>query len=98
MNSYEIESKLRDKADKWELHNLQNENRELKSQIHDLERKIGNLEGTNSNKNYLLDRLLNLLAENISLNEISKPFLTASSAGIEHTFETIGCCAMIASA
>lgn len=71
MNSYEIESKLRDKADKWELHNLQNENRELKSKIHDLERKIGNLEGVNSNKNYMLDRLLNLLAENVSLNEIS---------------------------
>lgn len=71
MNYYEIESKLRDKADKWELHNLQNENRELKSQIHDLERKIGNFEGANSNKNYLLDRLLNLLAENMSLNEIS---------------------------
>ena len=71
MNSYEIESKLRDKADKWELHNLQNENRELKSQIHDLERKIGNLEGANSNINYMLDRLLNLLAENVSLSEIS---------------------------
>ena len=71
MNSYEIESKLRDKADKYELHNLQSENRELRSQIHDLERKIGNLEAANSNKNYLLDRLLNLLAENMSLNEIS---------------------------
>ena len=71
MNSYEIEVKLRDKADKWELHNLQNENRELRSQIHDLERKISNLEGANSNKNYLLDRLLNLLAENMSLSEIS---------------------------
>ena len=71
MNSYEIEGKLRDKADKWELHNVQNENRELKSQIHELERRIGNLEGVNSNKNYLLDRLLNLLSENVSLNEIS---------------------------
>jgi uncharacterized protein YlxW (UPF0749 family) len=69
--NYEIESKLRDKADKWELHNIQNENRELKSHIYDLERKIGNLEGANSNKNYLLDRLLNLLSENVSLNEIS---------------------------
>ena len=71
MNSYEIESKLRDKADKWELHNLQNENRELKSKIHDLERKIDNLEGANSNINYMFDRLLNLLAENVSLSEIS---------------------------
>jgi hypothetical protein len=71
MNLYEIEGKLRDKADKWELHNVQNENRELKSQIHELERRIGNFEGANSNKNYLLDRLLNLLAENMSLNDIS---------------------------
>jgi hypothetical protein len=71
MNSYEIEGKLRDKADKWELHNVQNENRELKSQIHELERRIGNLEGENSRKYYVIDRLINLLAENTSLNEIS---------------------------
>ena len=71
MNNYEIEGKLRDKADKYELHNVQNENRELRNQIHELERKIGHLEGANSNKNYLLDRLLNLLAENTALNEIS---------------------------
>ena len=71
MNSYEIEGKLRDKADKWELHNVQNENRELRNNIHELERKIGNLEGENSRKYYVIDRLVNLLAENISLNEIS---------------------------
>lgn len=71
MNSYEIEGKLIEKADKWELRNVQNENRELKNQIHDLERKIGSLEGANNNRNYLLDRLLILLAENMSLNEIS---------------------------
>lgn len=71
MNSYEIEGKLRDKADKWELHNVQNENRELRNNIHELERKIGNLEGENSRKYYVIDRLINLLAENISLNEIS---------------------------
>ena len=71
MNSYEIEGKLRDKADKRELHNVQNENRELRNNIHELERKIGNLEGESSRKYYVIDRLINLLAENISLNEIS---------------------------
>lgn len=71
MNSYEIEGKLRDKADKWELHNVNNENRELKSQIHELERKIGNLESENSHKYYVINRLIDLLAENVSLNEIS---------------------------
>ena len=71
MNSYEIEGKLRDKADKWELHNVQNENRELRNNIHELGIKIGNLEGENSRKYYVIDRLINLLAENISLNEIS---------------------------
>ena len=44
MNSYEIEGKLRDKADKWELHNVQNENRELRNNIHELGIKIGNVE------------------------------------------------------
>ena len=71
MNSYEIEGKLRDKADKWELHNVQNENRELRSQIHELERKIGSIESMHSNRYYVLDRLISLLAENVSLNEIS---------------------------
>lgn len=61
--NYEIESKLRDKADKWELQNVQNENNNLKNQIHELERKIGHLEGVNQNRYYVLERLLNILAE-----------------------------------
>lgn len=68
---FEIEKKLNDKVDKWELHNLQNENRELKNQIHELERKIGSLESMHSNRYYVIDRLINLLADNVSLNEIS---------------------------
>jgi hypothetical protein len=32
MNTYEIERKLGDKADKWELHSLQTENRKHKRQ------------------------------------------------------------------
>jgi len=69
--NYEIERKLSDKADKYELHNLQNENRELKSQIHELERKIGNLEGGNSNRYYVLERLLNMIAEHPQFSDIS---------------------------
>jgi len=69
--NYEIERKLNDKLDKWELHNVQNENRELKSQIHELERKMGNLEGTNSNRHYVLERLFNMLAEHPKFSDIS---------------------------
>ncbi len=71
MNTYEIERKLSDKADKWELHNVQNENRELKSQIHELERKIGYLEGVNQNRYYVLERLFNMLAENEQFSDLS---------------------------
>ena len=69
--NYEIERKLNDKADKWELHNVQNENRELKSQIHELEKKIGYLESVNSNRYYVLERLFNLLAESEQFSDIS---------------------------
>ena len=40
--------KLSAKAENWELHNVQSENRELKSKIHELENKIGYVEGTSS--------------------------------------------------
>lgn len=71
MNTYEIEGKLRDKVDKWELYNIQSENRELKSQVRDLERRIDALESDKSHKYYIIDKLINLLAENILLSEIS---------------------------
>jgi len=70
MNSYEIESKLREKADKWELHSLQTENRELKSHVNELERKIGYLESTNSNRYYALERLFNMLAEHPQFSDL----------------------------
>lgn len=71
MNTYEIERKLGDKADKWELHSLQTENRELKSHVNELERKIGNIEGTNSNRYYVLERLFNMIAEHPQFSDIS---------------------------
>ena len=63
MNTYEIERKLSDKADKWELHSLQTENRELKSHVNELERKIGELQSVNSNRYYALEGFFNLIAE-----------------------------------
>jgi len=62
MNTHEIERKLSEKADKYELHNLQTENRELKSHVNELERKIGELQAANSSRYYALVGLFNLLA------------------------------------
>lgn len=73
--SYEIEGKLNNKADKFELHNVQNENRELKNKINDIERKIGTLEGVNSNRYYALERLFNLLSEHPQLSDISNQII-----------------------
>ena len=70
MNTYEIERKLGDKVDKWELHSLQTENRELKSHVNELEIKIGNLESTNSNIYYALERLFNLIAEHPQFSDL----------------------------
>jgi len=69
--NYEIERKLSDKADKWELHNLQNGIHQLKMDILDLERRIGGLEGVNSNRYYVLERLFNLLAEHPQFSDMS---------------------------
>ena len=62
MNTYEIESRLSDKADNWQLYNLQAENRELKSHVNELEIKIGHLESVNNNRYHVLEGLLNLIA------------------------------------
>jgi len=68
--NYEIERKLNEKVDKWEFNSLQSENRELKSQIHELERKITSLENVNSNRYYILERLFSLLAEHEQFSEM----------------------------
>lgn len=69
--NYEIEQKLNNKADKYELHNVQNENRELKRNINELEREIGNLKSSHSNRYFALERLFNMLAEHPQLQDIS---------------------------
>ena len=70
MNTYEIERKLGDKADKFELHSLQTENRELKSHVNELERKIVYLESTNSNRYYALERIFNMMAEHPQFSDL----------------------------
>lgn len=67
--NYEIERKLSEKADKYELHNIQNENRELKNNIRVLESKIGHLESVNQNRYYALERLCNMLVLNPAFEE-----------------------------
>ena len=68
--NYEIERKLNDKVDKWELYNIQTENRELKSQIQELERKIDNLENVNNNRYCTLERLFNMMAEHPQFSDL----------------------------
>jgi len=70
MNTYEIERKLEGKADKWELHSLQTENRELKSHVNELESKLEYLESTNSNRYYALERLFNIMAEHSQFSDL----------------------------
>jgi uncharacterized protein YlxW (UPF0749 family) len=79
MSIYTIERQLSDKADKWELHNVQNENRELKNQINELERKIGQLESVNSNRYYALEQLFNILAEHPEFSDVSDQLYTLRS-------------------
>lgn len=70
MNTYEIERKLGDKADKWELYSLQTESRELKSHVNELERKIACLETTNNNRYDVLEGLFNLIAEHPQFSDL----------------------------
>lgn len=68
--NYEIERKLGEKVDKWEFHVLQTENRELKSHVNELERKIEKLQIVSSNRYYSLEGLFNLIAEHPQFSEL----------------------------
>jgi len=71
MQSYEIESKLNHKADKWELTSLRTEISELKRDLIDAEKQIAHLSGINSNRYTVLEQLFTLLAEHPSFTEES---------------------------
>lgn len=49
MNTYEIEGKLAKKADDWQFHGLQQEVNRLERDLRESNRKIGELEASNSN-------------------------------------------------
>ena len=71
MNNYEIESKLTNKAEKWELNNLQSEIQELKRKIDNLKSNINNLQNINDNRYYAFDKLFNIIAEHPQFKEFS---------------------------
>jgi hypothetical protein len=69
--NYDLENKLRDKADKWEVRNVEGDINRLKNEINNLEIKISHLQSVNNNRYYVINNLLDMLAELPQLNEIS---------------------------
>ena len=69
MNSYEIESKLRDKADKWQFHNLESKISTLENQNVQLQREIGNCEGRINTHMRAIETLINFIIEKNLLPE-----------------------------
>ena len=61
--NYEVERKLNDKVDKWEFNSIQQENRQLKNDIRDLEEKFNQLKSVVDNRYYPLEELFNIIAE-----------------------------------
>jgi len=80
MNTYEIERQLSGKVDKHELHSLQTENRELKSHMNALERKITDLENISISRYYVLERLFNLMAEHHQFSDLQNEIYQLKSS------------------
>ena len=64
MNNYDIERKLNDKVDKWEFSSMQSKSQQLDNDVSKLERQVSELQSINQNRYYIIERLLNILAEN----------------------------------
>jgi regulator of replication initiation timing len=69
--NYEIERKLNDKVDKWELHNLQNEIRNTKTEINDLQQRLSNSIGEINNLRSALAQLMDLLSNEIEIDKFN---------------------------
>lgn len=63
MNLYELERKINEKAEKWELFNLQNQNRELKSRIDELEAKMQRVYDSKNQMSNIFREFLNIILE-----------------------------------
>lgn len=61
--NYEIQQAIDRKADKWELHNLQNENGQLKRDLKQLEKEIGELRAKQNNSYEAINNLIELISE-----------------------------------
>ena len=69
--NHEIESRLREKADRHEVWSLQSEIRDLKGQIGQMQTEIGRLQSVNSGRYSAISQLLLIIAENPSFDERS---------------------------
>jgi predicted component of type VI protein secretion system len=69
--NYEIESKLREKVDRWEFHALKSENDSLKNDLHSMRRELDELKSAHRNRHDAIERLIDTLAHDLSLAEIS---------------------------
>jgi len=67
--NYELESKLRDKADNWRVDNLQSEIRSLKNEVDELRKTIGRNESRMSNQIYVIRQLVQVIIDNKLLTE-----------------------------
>ena len=67
--NYELESKLRDKAEKWELHSFEEKIRNLNNDIYELRRTIGQNETRMSNQVYVIQRLITIIMESEILKD-----------------------------
>ena len=66
---YVLESKLRDKVEKWEVHNLEEKIRNLNNDISELRRTIGQNETRMSNQVYVIQRLITIIMESEVLKD-----------------------------
>lgn len=69
MNTYEIENKLRDKADKWELHNLKSEVERLQNENRNLDDKVARLENRISNHYSAIEQLVQIIIDSALFGE-----------------------------
>lgn len=62
MNTYEIESKLRDKVDMWQFYNLQSENQKLHEMIRVMDNELNRQRYQISNQGTVIDKILDALS------------------------------------
>ena len=72
LDQWALESKLNNKADKWEMQNLSNKVNKLENENSRLKTAIGELEAVSNNRRQILYKLLDLLIESRSIEETNQ--------------------------